>query len=304
MGTTETKGRAGSEAESVGGGSSESFANSSLGGSTFEKSGEVSGSVAEPVSSKMGSDIRSKYLHRLGMQGLSSSKILSGGESIRPILFRLHDQRKYLEKNIPGFDEFSLYYATRGSRAELIENLVRAAFLATFIEGQPMVRSEQAFEQRLEARGGLFEAMEQIAKSVAVTLKHSMKIQDQLQSLSVDHVVEDIRFQLDRLLPAGFPAMVPTHGLRQYPRYFRAIEQRMDRLGGNVDKDKAATEAVRAWWARLEAQDGPHREKLDTLRWMLEEYRVSLFAQSVGTPRPISDKRLRKEWESIMGLIT
>lgn len=84
MGTTETKGRAGSEAESVGGGSSESFANSSLGGSTFEKSGEVSGSVAEPVSSKMGSDIRSKYLHRLGMQGLSSSKILSGGESIRP----------------------------------------------------------------------------------------------------------------------------------------------------------------------------------------------------------------------------
>ncbi len=220
---------------------------------------------------------------------------------LRLLGFRLRDQWKYLSKNIPEFEKFSLYYATRGSRAELIEGLVSAAFVATFIDDQPLPRTKEAFEQRLQKKGALFENLELVSRVVAQVLQQGMTLDDRLKNLSVPETVEDVSFQLSRLMPAGFPRGVPFEYLRQYPRYFRGINHRLEKLGGNVAKDHECIRLVRDWWQRYETVPPEERIHLEKFRWMLEEYRVSLFAQSIKTNMPVSEKRLMKEWQAVMG---
>ena len=226
---------------------------------------------------------------------------LSASGLLRLIMFQLKDQRKYLEKNIPGFDQFSLYFATRGSRAELTENIVKAAFSMTFVESMPPVGSRAEFDERLLMKSELFGHLEGIAKLVAQSLKQALAIEDQLKIMSVRTTADDVRRQLDRLIPSGFPFGIPFDRLRQYPRYFRGIALRLEKLGGNIEKDSAGVDAVGQWWSRFEQVDDESREKLEKFRWMLEEYRISLFAQSIGTTMPVSEKRLTREWEAVMG---
>ena len=88
--------------------------------------------------------------------------------------------------------------------------------------------------------------------------------------------------------------------LRHYPRDLKAIKYRLERL--NPDKERAAMYKVREWQERYRALDDEDQARLAKFRWMLEEYRISLFAQPLGTTMRISDKRLAKEWESVLGL--
>ncbi|MGV0033455.1 MAG: ATP-dependent RNA helicase HrpA [Candidatus Azotimanducaceae bacterium WSBS_2022_MAG_OTU7] len=226
---------------------------------------------------------------------------LSAAGLMRLVMFRLKDQRKYLEKNIPGFDQFSLYFATRGIRAELTENIVKAAFSVTFVESMPPVRSRAEFDERLLRKTELFGHLEQIAKIVAQSLQQSLAIEDRLKTLPVRATAVDVRRQLDSLISSGFPFGIPFEWLRQYPRYFRGIALRLEKQSGNTEKDSAGIEALGQWWSRFEQADDASREKLNKFRWMLEEYRISLFAQSIGTIIPVSEKRLTKEWEIMMG---
>jgi len=93
------------------------------------------------------------------------------------------------------------------------------------------------------------------------------------------------------------PATVPLRWLGQYPRYLKAVQYRIDKLQGNMDRDRVYMEEVMSYSQRLFDQDDPDHETLQQYRWMLEEYRVSLFAQPVGTSMPVSAKRLEREWE-------
>lgn len=220
---------------------------------------------------------------------------------LRLLLLQLAEQRRYLEKNIPGFERFSLYYATRGNRATLTESIVKAAFTVTFIDHQPMVRNRAEFLSRIERRDQLFEHLEEVARVTALVLKQSLSIEDRIKGVGTALVVSDIQQQLNGLLGPAFPADVPTEWLRHYPRYLRGILQRLDQLNGNVGRDTQAIAQVDIWWQRYLSTDQDTREKLVKFRWMIEEYRISLFAQSIGTSLPVSDKRLAKEWASIMG---
>jgi ATP-dependent RNA helicase HrpA len=110
----------------------------------------------------------------------------------------------------------------------------------------------------------------------------------------------DVRAQLDGLLHRGF---VTETGVRRLPdviRYLRGIEQRMDKVATNVARDRQATytiqtltEEYRHRLAAVPAGKQPPDGLLE-VRWMLEELRISLFAQTIGTPYPVSDKRIRK----------
>ena len=230
------------------------------------------------------------------------ARLLSEKGLLRLLLTRLADQRRFLEKNIPNFETFSLYYATRGTRAALIENLVRAVFRFTLVEGKPAVRNAGEFEARLEKRGELFERMEQVARIVASVLQQTMAIEGQLRENDFEPAASDIRRQLDRLLPADFPESVPFEWLRHYPRYFRAIHHRIERLPGYLDRDSQLIDIIRPLELRYETVEESERERLTRFRWMLEEFRISLFAQSIGTHLPVSEKRLEKEWREVMGL--
>ena len=143
--------------------------------------------------------------------------------------------------------------------------------------------------------------MERIAKIVAQSLQQALALEGKLKAMSLRMTTDDVHKQLDNLIPAGFPFGIPFDWLRQYPRYFRGITHRLEKLGGNIGNDSAGVEAVGQWWSRYEQADDESREKLEKFRWMLEEYRISLFAQSIGTTMPVSEKRLTKQWESVMG---
>ncbi|HEC53395.1 MAG TPA: DUF3418 domain-containing protein, partial [Pseudomonas sabulinigri] len=103
----------------------------------------------------------------------------------------------------------------------------------------------------------------------------------------------------------GFARAVPAQWLAQYPRYLTAIEQRLDKLPGQVPRDRAWTDELQGFWQQYLAlteklrREGRWDARLEEWRWMLEEYRISLFAQQLGTKMPVSAKRLAKLWREI-----
>ncbi len=225
---------------------------------------------------------------------------------LRLVMLKLNEQRKYVEKNIPGFEKFALFYATRGSRADLLDQLVTAIFKYTFIEEQPKVTCTDEFQVRLARRETLLSTMNQVAELLALILKQSIDIETRLKSSITDlnrAAFTDMKSQLDQLLAPGFPGNVPLTWLKQYPRYLKAIDYRIEKLHGNLGRDKLSLENFRTYAKRLAEIDDPENESVQQYRWMLEEYRVSLFAQPVGTSIPVSAKRLEKEWAKSIGAI-
>ncbi len=119
------------------------------------------------------------------------------------------------------------------------------------------------------------------------------------------HAMEDVRPQLAALTPKGFFADVPWEWLLHYPRYFKAISMRMEKLRNNLPRDLRATDEFRGLWEEYSSraaqfqQQGAHDENLVHYRWMLEEYRVTLFAQELGTSLSVSPQRLAKQWAKV-----
>ena len=118
--------------------------------------------------------------------------------------------------------------------------------------------------------------------------------------------IDDVRDQLARLTGPKCLSTTPWNWLRHCPRYFRAIRLRLDALtGGGIAKDRQRYEEfLPRWQAYLDwtAECGPQGEadpELIQYRWMLEEYRVSLFAQKLGTSIPVSPKRLEQQWSKV-----
>jgi ATP-dependent helicase HrpA len=122
-----------------------------------------------------------------------------------------------------------------------------------------------------------------------------------------DDVVADIREQLDALIHPGFVTATGHDRLPHLHRYLRAVERRLERLPGDPRRD-------REWMYKVHDIEDEYRDLLDRLpparrdarevrdiRWMIEELRVSFFAQQLGTPTPVSEKRIRKAMEQVEG---
>jgi ATP-dependent helicase HrpA len=113
----------------------------------------------------------------------------------------------------------------------------------------------------------------------------------------------DIRNQLKALLPPGFIATTPFTRMRELPRYVKAMAMRLDKFSINPVKDAQWQQEMQGWWQAwqgrmaADAQRGVFDPRIDEFRWMLEELRVSLWAQQLKTPYPISFKRLARYWE-------
>lgn len=217
---------------------------------------------------------------------------------LRLFMLTLGEQRKYLEKNIPDFNQFALYYATRGTKAELQNDLVEGIFRYTFLEGQGRVKNEQDFRERQQQRQGLMAVAGRVANVVAECLRRANAIEDRLKSgFAQQHpkIAEDVRKQLAALIGPSFLHVTPLEWLTQFPRYLKAIEYRLDKIQGNVEKEAEAIALFDRYWQKLEAVG--QSVAFVQFRWMLEELRVSVFAQPLGTRVPVSAKRLDKEWE-------
>ncbi len=222
--------------------------------------------------------------------------------------FLLPDKLKYLSRQLPHQKEINLYYAPVGRCDELKQDLIDTIVDQTFFSGE-LSRTMEAFNQCLEVgKKNILLICEEICTLVLETLKQHHQLNKKLKgSLSPAwlHAASDIKIQLGYLIYPGFINQTPIEWLREYPRYFKSINLRLDKLTGNVSRDRALMMEVKPLWeeylARLEKhqQQGIVDIELTSYRWMVEELRVSLFSQELKTKMPVSAKRLKKQWSKV-----
>ncbi|SHF06106.1 ATP-dependent helicase HrpA [Modicisalibacter ilicicola DSM 19980] len=221
---------------------------------------------------------------------------------------RLPDQVKAL-KGLKGLDRCALLFAKVGSKPQLLEDLVEAVFLHE-IAFDPLPRSRQALEARLdERRGRLVAYGEALVPVLHKALEGHLAVTQALKgnlSLSLALVYSDLKAQMQRLVHPGFISEA-GEWLNEYPRYMQAAQIRLEKAPRERMRDQMAMQEVQDFEARLinrrqaEQQRGEEAPALDEFGWWLEEFRVSLFAQQLGTRMPVSAKRLERRWAEIIG---
>ncbi|WP_061289289.1 ATP-dependent RNA helicase HrpA [Azotobacter vinelandii] len=228
----------------------------------------------------------------------------------RLLLQQLAEPAKQLRGKLPGLTELSLLYRDMGKPDALVEDILLASLDASILDGEPQLPRDGAALAALaeRKRGAWAEQAGRLAKLVLDILKLRHDLQKRFKGridLAQAVALNDIKAQLARLVFPGFVRDTPADWLREYPRYLKAIEQRLDKVGGQLQRDRVWSGELAALWEQYQAraakhaQEGKRDPELTLYRWMLEEYRVSLFAQQLGTRMPVSDKRLSKQWAAV-----
>lgn len=211
---------------------------------------------------------------------------------------------KYARRHLQGFDTMALHFTAAGRAEELREDLLQAALEAAFglQDHQPRNRSE--FDQAV-ARGEaeLLSVQLAIAEAVANVLQHFFAVRRALDQTSLAAPARvDMGMQIDGLIYTGFICATPPEWRNELERYLRAMLRRIDKLPLGPQRDLQLTAMIDKHYQRyLQAgydlrNSGDLPVALQRYRWMLEEYRVSCFAQELGTKQPISEQRLDKQW--------
>nr|WP_100549965.1 MULTISPECIES: ATP-dependent RNA helicase HrpA [unclassified Pseudomonas] len=230
----------------------------------------------------------------------------------RLLLQQLAEQAKFLRGKLPGLTELGLLYRDIGRVEALVEDILLASLDACILEGEATLpRDGAALAQLAERKRGDWTAhAERIARQVLEILKLNHGLQKRFKGkidLAQAMALNDIKQQLANLVYAGFVRETPGEWLKEIPRYLKAIEQRLDKVGAQVQRDRVWTGELAGYWEQYQArtakhaQEGKRDPQLTLYRWMLEEYRVSLFAQQLGTKMAVSDKRLSKQWTLVEG---
>jgi ATP-dependent helicase HrpA len=189
------------------------------------------------------------------------------------------------------------------SVAELLED-VRAAVVQSVVDARPAVRDPAAYDALLAEAARDHEAQVRATMGDLIRVLDVWRRAERALSGRADLVqlpaLTDMRAQLERLVHRGFVGEAGATQLRRYPAYLTALEQRREKLPTQVNRDRQLMDQVadlqESYLHQLAAlpQGRPPGERLRQVRWMLEEYRVSLWAQQLGTPYPVSDQRIRR----------
>ncbi|WP_133493183.1 ATP-dependent RNA helicase HrpA [Alcanivorax sp. 24] len=226
----------------------------------------------------------------------------------RLVLLRLPDQLKSLKRQAGtavGWQKLKSEKSAMARQA-LEQVMLRTAADHFRFHAEP-VRDQSAFRQRLDAgRGDFVPAAERAVRHWGEVFACYRGIMTRLEKgfpLAWAHAHRDLKTQLATLFETDFLLSVPGEWLSEYPRYLSAIEQRLDKMGGQLGRDRAQVAELEAFWEKYSRRAGETPrwrlpEPLALFRWMLEEYRVSLFAQTLGTRMPVSAKRLNRQWEA------
>jgi ATP-dependent helicase HrpA len=222
--------------------------------------------------------------------------------------------KKHLKTQVdylPGLTQLLLHAATlpggtNGFRLQLAECIADRALYPD----NKIPRKQIEFENLLKiAKNRISVAVQEVAQLVKPMLEHYHNIQMPLEGKLLspqEYAANDLREQLFYLVEEGFLANTPWPWLWQYPRYLRAMKFRLDKLtAGGLLKDKQCHQVIAPLWERYLFCAEEHREReihdpnLIHYRWMIEELRVSLFAQPLGTGITVSEKRLEDQWQKV-----
>ncbi len=223
----------------------------------------------------------------------------------RLFALQMKEQIKFLEKNIPGLQQMGMQFIALGSQEELREQILTTALDRAFMQS-PLPKNSGEFNRRRdEGKARLNLLANEIARLAGLILAEYYSLPKKLQGLKAHaQAAADMQQQLQQLVTKRFIAEVDFAQLAHYPRYLKAMTVRMDKLRADPARDTkllAEWNSVAQAWQRTPRKSGPDADpKLIEFRWLLEELRVSLFAQELRTPMPVSVKRLQKVWESLL----
>lgn len=221
-------------------------------------------------------------------------------------LFQLRAAKsvRYLEKNLPGIQQMCLNYAAAGKCEQLKADLIQRITESALYTDEAIPRDRDSFELAVtNAERDLVSIGNQVCKAVADALSEYHAIQKRIKgSISPAWLaaLTDIRDQLEHLVCAGFVLATPVARLKHLGRYLKAINKRLDRLQQNPAKDRPLALQVEPHWLKCKQQldaakkRGAIPEPLQHYRWLIEEFRVSVFAQELGTAEKVSLKRLEE----------
>jgi ATP-dependent helicase HrpA len=217
---------------------------------------------------------------------------------------QLREPIKYLEKNLPGLREMAMQFMPRGTQEELRDQLIDTALDRACLQ-DPLPDDDASFHARKdEGRSRLTLLAQEIARLGGQILgEYSAVVKKLAQAKPFAAAFADMQNQLDALIGKRFIVDTPYAQLTHFPRYLKGIALRIDKLKADSARDArqfAELQPLAQNYQRALAQRGGVPDaRLAEFRWLLEELRVSLFAQELRTPMPVSVKRLYKVWESM-----
>ncbi|HET7546950.1 MAG TPA: ATP-dependent RNA helicase HrpA, partial [Usitatibacter sp.] len=220
----------------------------------------------------------------------------------RLLAIELREQVKNLERALPGFNALALKFNAVIPADKLRADLVAAILDRAFIGEDAPPRDRKAFdEQKKRAKARLPAVTEGAARYAAAIAEAYQPLSSAIaQSGALGRVTQEVKAQRDRLVYPGFLARTPWTQLEHLPRYLKGCALRLQKYRANAERDVKHAASVQSLWqdyeARAEADRAAERAnpKLEEFRWLIEELRVSLFAQELRTPFPVSAKRLAR----------
>jgi ATP-dependent helicase HrpA len=246
---------------------------------------------------------------QVNLRALESRKLAHNETrlALRQFCFNeLNEQIKFLRRSIPDIQKLCLKYSDFGScealKSEIIDKTLDEIFL------YEDVLSGKEFYARIEAgKSELVDRVQRWSDLLAKILDAYRAIKKMMKSpvMSQLDMVADIQQQLGSLFPKNFISQTDSEWLREYPRYLSAIKKRFEKAKTNATRDRQLRLEYSKLWdeyiKRKISLEKQHidSQQLDHYRWMLEEYRVSLFAQELKTKFPVSEKRLKMYWNSL-----
>ena len=233
----------------------------------------------------------------------------------RLFALQIKEAVKYLEKNLPDLQKTATAFMLVGRAAdnsgggtvdELREQIIEVALDRAFLL-DPLPQREAEFRQRLEdGRGRLTLIASELARTAAGILLEFAAAQRKIKDTkNAADAVLDAAQQLQRLVPKRFLTVTPYAQLQHFPRYLKAITARLEKWRADPARDAARMAEFKPqeqrYWRLVAERKGATDARMQEFRWLLEELRVSFFAQELRTPQPVSIKRMEKAWAQVNG---
>ena len=227
----------------------------------------------------------------------------------RLALMNVSQTTKYLSKNLLKGKDLGLTVVNMGKRDVVADDIVMAAANSVFFSGDKEIRNADQFQACIEAgKNELVGVAQDIEKTLQKSLETVVAVKKAIKgnknALLIALTAADINNQLDQLFYRGAIFNTPLKWFGQFPRYLKAMLMRLEKAPMSPQKDKVAAAQIDKLWLLHEDRlnkEGKYlyssNEEWQMFRWMLEELRVSLFAQTLKTLMPVSEKRLKTQWE-------
>lgn len=231
----------------------------------------------------------------------------------RLLILNIPSPIKYLHEKLPNKSKLGLYFNSFGHVLTLIDDCVACGVDYLIIQYAKPIHHQDDYQQLLSyVKAHINETVIDIAKQVERILTINFALQQKLKGkidLNMAFALSDIKQQIGNLIYKGFVSQSQFARLNDIYRYLQAIEKRIEKLYVDPNKDRGlmhVIDQIQAQYQQFVAKLAPiqkENSEVIHIRWMIEELRVNLFAQQLGTPYPISDKRIAQQIEKLSLLL-